>query len=976
MTSFESLWGQTATQQPPRRKKTFEEMWGETQEDEGLWETTKDIASTAYGAIPEPMQEGLESVGGGMLDVLHQLGRPQSAVAGGLYNIFEEMEDQAPEDERSAWNRYVTETFEAMGKGFTYEDEKRIQDIMAKANPEWVAENPILSTVLGFAGDVVTDPLNLIGLGLIRNAINVPVRGVAKVMEGTKLGAQLAEKADNPILRAFNVYTGDKKVSRDLYIKMIDRIRGKQGEVGRTLKMESREMREAAKALGISVKDLNRQILRETEGMAAAANVPSNLTGAARTKAQEEAKDMSEMFETQLTREQAGVQVNVGDDIMGPPAERVAPVEIGELDVVRGAELDLGRDLAGEAAERAPYVPHILAPGGEKALKKRARKIHGGMENMRDAYRQMPNAIRRDVKGTVEDVNMRYNTDFFLTDVPTIKAVRTAAHETSMASRDFLKQTAETLGRKTADAPAHWIPIKGVEGVVFDPKLAPFIDNMYKTVSDPKKLGPFLKMTDRATRWWKMWSLGLRPAYHARNVIGNLWNAYNIGGMGPTDAHRFGQAMKIQRQSAVPNPTKLGDIKGSVGFGKFSGKTDVGKFGSHSNEQLWKWAQEDGILNHGQYGADVGRNIERFAVNDAPKTAAARLAQWVTPTTKNKLLHGGFATGTALENNSRLALYLTTLAKTGSRQSARANVKKSLFDYADLSAFEQNTMKRWIPFYTWSRKNIPAQIEALIKNPQRGVKVDHMIDNIQYGVDTPSLEETSEFLEGRAPVFIDKFMEGGGGDVHNAITLMNWLPVVDPNRLLDWKPIRGGRFKELTAGVPFPTLLSEMTNPFFKSVLEGFMNYDIYRRRDISEYPGKKIDFLGMRMPVHIAKLAQNLVMLSELDRLNPDGMFGERTRKPDGEVVTTEAKFKPPWQDKPAWRESRIDQPVSVRLLQYLVGLRPYEDKGDAEMWRVSGLKKDIETLKSFARKEASKNNRDSVKDLIRRIDRVTQGM
>ena len=123
MTSFESLWGQTATQQPPRRKKTFEEMWGETQEDEGLWETTKDIASTAYGAIPEPVQEGLESVGAGMLSVLHQLGRPQSAIAGGLYNIFEEMEDQAPEDERSAFDRYVLETFEAMGKGFTYEDE-------------------------------------------------------------------------------------------------------------------------------------------------------------------------------------------------------------------------------------------------------------------------------------------------------------------------------------------------------------------------------------------------------------------------------------------------------------------------------------------------------------------------------------------------------------------------------------------------------------------------------------------------------------------------------------------------------------------------------------------------------------------------------------------------------------------------------------------------------------------------------------
>lgn len=958
----------------------WEEETAETEEEEtedGWWETTKDVASSAYGAIPEPVQEGLESVGGGMLSVLHQLGRPQSAVAGGLYNIFEEMQQQAPEDDRSAWDRYVTETFEAMGKGFTYEDEKRIQDIMARANPEWVKQNPILSTILGFAGDVATDPLNLIGLGLVRKALSAPARGVSKALEGTKLGAQLAEKADNPVLRAFNIYTGDKKVSRDIYIKMIDRIKGRQGMVGRQRDLDTRELRTAAKALGVSVDDLNLQIRRESEGLAAGANIPANLTGAARESAVAEARDMREMFSDVITKEQSATPISgMGDDAF-IPGSQMTEIGLGggvvgdapSLGEVRASELGLGRGLTGEAAER-PYLPHVLAPAGLKDLKKRAKKTHGGMESMRDAWRQMPNAFRRHVPGTVEDAKIRFGKDYFLGDVPTIKAVRLAAHETSMASRDFLKETAETLGRKADDAPAHWITIDGVEGVKFDPKLAPFINDMHKTVSDPAKVGEFLKFTDRATKWWKMWSLGLRPAYHSRNAIGNLWNAYNIGGMGPTDAHRFGQAMKIQRQSAVPSPTKMGDVKGAIGFGKFSGDTKVGKFGTHSNEQLWKMAQEDGVLNHGQYGADVGRNIERFAVNDAPKNAAASLAQWVTPTTKNKLLHGGFAAGTAIENNARLALYLTTLAKTGSRQSARANVKKALFDYSDLSPFEQNTMKRWIPFYTWSRKNIPAQIEALIKNPQRGVKVDHMIDNIQYGVDTPTLDETSDFLKGRSAIWVDKFFEGGGGDVRNAITLMNWLPIVDPDRLLDWKPIRGGKFKELTSGVPFPTLIAEMTNPFFKSVLEAFMNYDIYRRRDISD--GKKVDFLGMRMPAHIAKLAQNLVMLSELDRLNPDGVFGERTREPDGSTVMTRAKFKPPWQDEPSLRQSRLDQPVSVRLLQYLVGLRPYEDKGDAEMWRQMNLYKDYKTLVGLMRQEQGRGNEDSVKDLWRMVDRV----
>ena len=112
-----------------------------------------------------------------------------------------------------------------------------------------------------------------------------------------------------------------------------------------------------------------------------------------------------------------------------------------------------------------------------------------------------------------------------------------------------------------------------------------------------------------------------------------------------------------------------------------------------------------------------------------------------------------------------------------------------------------------------------------------------------------------------------------------------------------------------------------MTNPYLKSMIEWGLNYDIYRRRDIQELPGQKIDFLGVRMPVHLAKLAQNLVMLSEIDRLNPRGMFGEATRTDTGAVDRTTSIFG-------ATRESRIDQPVSMRFLQYLVGIRPYESK------------------------------------------------
>ena len=918
--------------------------------DEGWWDQTKDTG---------------KEVGGFMLKALHQLGRPQSAIAGGLFNIQEEVMGKGGDEDRSWWEKYVNETLEGMKEGFTYEDEKRIQDLMAQANPQWVKEHPILSTVLGFAGDVLSDPLNLLGVGLIRQAIAAPVKGLSAAIGKTPTGAALAQAADNPVLRAFNVYTGDKKKARALYIDMLDKIKGSQAQLGRQTKIDTRHLKSVAKELGIPVDDLQRQIAREVEGAAnIRADLPADLTGAASAVAKAEAESLSSTFGRQIAEETADVPIpgRMPEGMVGP-----APA----MGAVKGPDVGIIGDAGGEiGAKRAQdlgvkgYLPHLLKETG--------RRGRAAAQSMRDLFRRNPSAARREHGDTLEGINVSHrgrtdnplDEDFFITDIPVIEATRTARSAHTIAGKDFLRDVAATLGRRADEAPDNWKSINHIEGVRFDPEVAPFIEKMYKTVHDPKELGKALKFIDGSTRWWKMWSLGLRPAYHARNVVGNLWNAYNIGGM--SNPIRAKQAMDIQRMSTLAPDTKVGRLaEKAVGAGKFHGKQKVGKFGQHSNEDLWRMANEDGVLNHGQYSfADLGtRDVERFVVNQSPKTTRERLGAWVTPSTKNRVLRGGFAAGRALENNTRLALYLDTLAKTGSRQAAKNNVKKSLFDYGDLSSFEQNVMKRFVPFYTWSRKNIPAQVEALIKNPQRGVKVDHLIDNIQYGIDTPSPDEINEWMASRDPVFMDKFFKGGDEDVHKVVTLMNYLPLVDPERLVEFGPVREG-------GWSVPTLLAEMTTPFLKAPIEALANYDLYRGRDIREYPDQTVDFLGVKMPVHLAKLAQNLVMLSEWDRLNPGGMFGEATRDPEtGRVDRTESIFG-------AERESRIDAPMSHRLLQYIVGIKPYEVTADQKIRNTLKVKKDYDRLKRLLRSALASGKTQKAEEIQRAMVKMMRTM
>lgn len=72
------------------------------------------------------------------------------------------------------------------------------------------------------------------------------------------------------------------------------------------------------------------------------------------------------------------------------------------------------------------------------------------------------------------------------------------------------------------------------------------------------------------------------------------------------------------------------------------------------------------------------------------------------------------------DNLDHLSFYLWNReAKHLTADAAAAQTKEALFDYTDLTPFEQRTMKSVAPFYTWMRKNIPFQLKQFAENPGR-----------------------------------------------------------------------------------------------------------------------------------------------------------------------------------------------------------------------------------------------------------------
>jgi len=74
--------------------------------------------------------------------------------------------------------------------------------------------------------------------------------------------------------------------------------------------------------------------------------------------------------------------------------------------------------------------------------------------------------------------------------------------------------------------------------------------------------------------------------------------------------------------------------------------------------------------------------------------------------------------GMATETFLRGSLGFDTLAKGGNASEAFDNIMKFHFDYEDLSDFERNVVKRVVPFYTWTRKNLPLMMEQFARRPE------------------------------------------------------------------------------------------------------------------------------------------------------------------------------------------------------------------------------------------------------------------
>jgi hypothetical protein len=161
-----------------------------------------------------------------------------------------------------------------------------------------------------------------------------------------------------------------------------------------------------------------------------------------------------------------------------------------------------------------------------------------------------------------------------------------------------------------------------------------------------------------------------------------------------------------------------------------------------------------------------------------------------------------------------------------------------------------------------------------------------------------------------------------------------------------------------------------MISPIPKEIFEQFSGYDTFRRRPITEFKGQSKDMLGVALPARLWKLAQLMVPLTEINRLNPGGVFGEQIVDPvTGQQTVTKA-----WGGWGAYRESNPeDISEGARWMRFFSGQRIYDiNLGKQRYFMNKNLKNDMRSLRYKLERALKDQENRRARQLMRMIEEV----
>lgn len=348
--------------------------------------------------------------------------------------------------------------------------------------------------------------------------------------------------------------------------------------------------------------------------------------------------------------------------------------------------------------------------------------------------------------------------------------------------------------------------------------MAESLVNGARAFTMPDQAKGAVKLIRDMTDWFKKGVTSPFPAFHVRNWVSAIWSNMTNGTMPLSSSYREARNILKDGIKPIPGISKTAAFAGS-------GMNDLQATIALADGAFARRITGANFMDLSGAAADTGEDIvrripgltKREGVLGSIKKGFKEGNEGALGLAKGAV-GAGREVGNYVEDSMRFAGFIDLVKKGYAMDVAAAKVRAAHVDYSKLTSFERQVMRPLIPFYTFSRQNIPHQLRQLMENP--GSLTGQAIKGAANVREEAGGGFMPEYLGQGAAIPI-----GARQDDSNQLFLTQLgLPFEQPFDVLD--PSSGMRTLER---------LGSQLNPLAKAPLEYISNKQLYSGRELDK---------------------------------------------------------------------------------------------------------------------------------------------
>lgn len=545
----------------------------------------------------------------------------------------------------------------------------------------------------------------------------------------------------------------------------------------------------------------------------------------------------------------------------------------------------LDNNMNEELLSNIAYLTHVMTPEAKKIYQTFSGKSRGYFSEGFKSYITNVSKRKRGWQGTINEINEEINKgsfadylrtmahgesaekaegllrlandfdkfrgkniDFFSTDVPKLVQIRGGRMARTIEQQVLFDEVSK-FGSKFKEQPNWRIPTfegKPIAGFnkYFDPDVATVIENTWNYTRNSKQLGILSNFINDFSNFWKATTLSTHIQTGIRNTLGNLLNSILVVKK-PSKllaAHKDAIfAMMGQNYKVITQSGKYLDIQTIFKEFRARGGTGV-TFRAMDTHRL-----------------EFRENIARSFIGKTVENLSNTLDKWsnwfrnLPPAKLSELM----------EKTNKFGLFMYEVLEGKSYDEAIKTVWKALFDYSDLTQAEK-AIKRVIPFFTWTRKNLPLQISNIFSSPSRMIfKLWKSANKTRPSEEKIDERMQTEFLKTKAKIKTSSDLGKA-----NYFLVEGFFPVFDLTRIV--RTINDNHLKNT-----IDDIVSDVT-PLIKTPVEILTNRSFVTKQDLMKSKGELVNYLGFYMSPKLKTILDDWRVLTTANQafdIRPDSI-------------------------------------------------------------------------------------------------------